>query len=463
MHVGLRLVAACVGAQMLTLCAAAQAPADQATNEIESLRKQIQALSQKIDELEQKQGAEMEKVTAAPFITAGETGFSMKSANSNFILNLGGFAQVDARDYESPAIGAKDTFTIRRMRAIASGTVYHYFDYFMQVDFASGVTSTATNDAFLQDAYVNIHPMKAIQVQAGKFKEPLSLEILPLDQFLWFLERGFPTELAPNRDVGVEVHGELWNGALSYAAGVFNGVQDGNGNTTSDDVEVSDNDKDAVARFITFPLRNTQIDALKNFGFGLGGSYGLQPGTTTPTFATMGRQTFFSYSNTVVEGGQHLRLDPQGCYWWGPLCCYWEYAISDEKFVNASKKSAAYLKNTGWDIDASWFLTGETNAFGVLPTVSSPFHFDGSGWGAFQLAARFGQLSLDPAAFPIYAAAGQPDRATSWSVALNWYLNHNIKCIFEYSQTGFSGPALAANKVGSQDEKALLGRLQFGF
>ena len=179
---------------MLTLCAAAQAPADQATNEIESLRKQIQALSQKIDELEQKQGAEMEKVTAAPFITAGETGFSMKSANSNFILNLGGFAQVDARDYESPAIGAKDTFTIRRMRAIASGTVYHYFDYFMQVDFASGVTSTATNDAFLQDAYVNIHPMKAIQVQAGKFKEPLSLEILPLDQFLWFLERGFPTE-----------------------------------------------------------------------------------------------------------------------------------------------------------------------------------------------------------------------------------------------------------------------------
>jgi phosphate-selective porin OprO/OprP len=176
---------------------------------------------------------------------------------------------VDARDYESPAIGAKDTFTIRRMRAIASGTVYHYFDYFMQVDFASGVTSTATNDAFLQDAYVNIHPMKAIQVQAGKFKEPLSLEILPLDQFLWFLERGVPTELAPNRDVGVEVHGELWNGALSYAAGVFNGVQDGNGNTTSDDVEVSDNDKDAVARFITFPLRNTQIDALKNFGFGL--------------------------------------------------------------------------------------------------------------------------------------------------------------------------------------------------
>jgi phosphate-selective porin len=44
----------------------------------------------------------------------------------------------------------------------------------------------------------------------------------------------------------------------------------------------------------------------------------------------------------------------------------------------------------------SWYLTGESNVFGVLPTVEHPFRFDGSGWGAWQLAARFGQLSLDP-------------------------------------------------------------------
>jgi phosphate-selective porin OprO and OprP len=447
----------CVAAQAITLAAMGDPATDSSTNEIETLKRQIQSLSQKVDELEQKQGVETAKLKAAPLITAGQNGFSMKSANSNFVLNLSGFSQVDARDYVSPAIGAKDTFTIRRLRAIASGTVYRDFDYYMQVDFGSGITSSTTNNSFLQDAYVNIHPWQALQFQVGKFKEPVSLEVLPLDQYLWFLERGFPTELAPNRDVGADIHGTLWNGALTYAAGVFNGVPDGG----SGDIEVADNDKDAVGRVITFPFRNTDISALQNFGFGIGSSYGFQAGTTTPTFATVGRQTFFSYNSTVSEGGQHLRLDPQGYYWWGPFCAYWEYAISDEKFVLPSKKSKAYFDNSGWDIDASWYLTGESNVFGVLPTVSKPFRFDGSGWGSLQLAARFGQLSMDQAAFPLYAKAGSAQQATSWSVALDWYLNHNVKCIFEYSQTAFSGAKRSG--VAAQDEKALLGRLQFGF
>jgi phosphate-selective porin OprO/OprP len=308
---------------------------------------------------------------------------------------------------------------------------------------------------------VNFHHWDEFQVQAGKMKEPVSMEVLPLDQYLWFLERGFPTELAPNRDVGADIHGCLWNGALVYAAGVYNGVPDGG----SGDVEVADNDKDAVVRVIGAPFKNTQIAPLKNFSLGLGSSYGLQAGTTTPTFATVARQTFFSYSNTVSEAGQHLRLDPQISYYWGPFCGYWEYVISDEKFNLASGKlkKNAYFENRGWDVVASYYLTGESNVFGVLPTVDHPFRLDGSGWGAWQLAARFGQLTLDPAAFPNYAAAGSANGATSWSVAMNWYLNHNVKCIFEYDQTAFTGGSRAPGHVTAQNEYALQGRLQFGF
>jgi phosphate-selective porin OprO and OprP len=467
------LAAACLGAQLLATSAVADPSTNQSTNEIEVLKKQIQALSQKLDDLEQRQVQQekqerqdvaAEKPKPAPFITAGETGFSMKSANSNFILNLSGFAQVDGHYYASPVTtSVKDTMTIRRLRAIASGTVYHDFDYYMQVDFGAGNSVTPTNDSLLQDAYVNIHPWKALQLQVGKFKAPVSLEILPLDQYLWFLERGFPTELAINRDVGAELHGDLWNGALTYAAGAFDGIPDGNGNSGSGDIAVSQNDPTAAGRLVTFPFRNTQISALQNFGFGVGSSYGYQGGTTTPTFTTVGRQTFFSYSNTVNQGGQELRIDPQGYYWWGPFCSYWEYAIDTEKYTMPTKGRATYLQNSGWDIDASWYLTGESNIFGVLPKVASPFRFDGSGWGSFQLAARFGQLDLDPAAFPLYAAAGSAQKATSWSVSLNWYLNHNVKAIFEYSQTAFSGGSRLPDTVAAQDEKALLGRLQFGF
>src|ERR1700744_4857789 len=142
--------------------------ADDTAAQITELRKQIQALSEKVNDLEFQQATgstnqdqlavtnktatnEVPPSKAPPFITAGADGFSLQSADTNFTLKLKGFGQVDAHYYGSSAT-AKDTFTIRRLRAIASGTVYRNFDYYMQVDFASGITSTTTNNSFLQDA-----------------------------------------------------------------------------------------------------------------------------------------------------------------------------------------------------------------------------------------------------------------------------------------------------------------------
>jgi phosphate-selective porin OprO/OprP len=144
---------------------------------------------------------------------------------------------------------------------------------------------------------------------------------------------------------------------------------------------------------------------------------------------------------------------------------YWEYAFSDEEFKLATSKlnQKHYFLNSGWDVVGSYYLTGESNVFAVLPTVDHPFRFDGGGWGAWQLAARFGQISLDPNAFPLYATKGSAEGATSWSVSLNWYLNHNVKCIFEYDQTYFTGGSTTVGAVTAHDEMALQGRLQFGF
>jgi phosphate-selective porin OprO and OprP len=465
------LVISLTAVQMLTFNAAA----DDTNNAIQELKKQIQALSEKVNDLEfqqiagtlqqqqkaeadaQRASAELEKQKAAPFITAGTDGFSLESGDTNFILKLHGFAQVDSHYYASAAPG-KDEFTIRRMRAIASGTVYHVYDYYLQTDFASGITSTTTNNSFLQDAYVNIHYLPEFQVQVGKMKPPVGLELLALDEYLWFLERGFPYELGPNRDVGAEVHGLLFNGALNYSAGAFNGVPDGG----SGDAEVADNDKDVVARLFSLPFKNTGIVPLQKLGLGFGGSYGLQAGTTTPTFATMGRQTFFSYKSTVSEGGEHVRLDPQAYYFWGPFGVYGEYAISDEKFKTAA--SSANFHNSAWDVVGSYFLTGEDAGWGVLPDVRSPFRIDGSGWGALQLVGRFGEIALDPNAIVSgYASSTSAQGATSWSLGLDWYLNRNVKCILEYSDTTFDGGSKAPGAVTAQTERAILGRLQFGF
>ena len=186
------------------------------------------------------------------------------------------------------------------------------------------------------------------------------------------------------------------------------------------------------------------------------------PATPPPRLRPSARQTFFSYAKGVTETGQHLRLDPQAYYFWGPFGAYGEYAITDEKF--ALGKSSANFENKGWDVVGSYFLTGEESVWNTLPDVKNPLHWGGGGWGAFQVAARFGQISLDPAAIALgYAAASNADEATSWGVSLNWYLNRNVKAIFEFDDTTFGGGSKTPGSITGQAEKVVLGRLQFGF
>ena len=480
------IVAAVIGTQFV----AASTMADDTAEAIAALKKQIDELSAKVQQLESDHRAEIqhaaESQTAGSaavsnagssngipelgFVTAGSNGFWLRSSDSNFTLRLQGVGQFDGHYYQSVNPGQKDSFTIRRLRLIESGSVFKDYDYYVQTDFGALNSATATNNSFLQDAYVNVHYWPGLQFQAGKFKEPVGLEIQPADANLWFVERDYPTELVPNRNVGFEVHGDLFNNTLYYAAGAFNGVSDGG----SGDIETGANSKDVTARIFARPFTNSSIAALKGFGLGLGTSYGYEAGSTLPSFATLGRQTFFSYTNgataSVAEAGDHLRLVPQGWYFWGPAGLYWEYAGSSEKFaLKTTKRQEAFFDTKAWEVSGSWFLTGEENALFAPPAPLHPFRVNGSGLGAWQLTARVGGLSLDDAAFAKkadYATAGSAQHATTWGVGLNWFLNRNIKWILEYEQSSFGfAPGYQAGKgtAAAQDEKVLLTRLQFAF
>jgi phosphate-selective porin OprO/OprP len=345
--------------------------------------------------------------------------------------------------------------------------VYDKFDYRVMFDFGSGASSSAANNGFVQDAYVNARLWPEFQIQAGKFKEPVGLERLQSGANLLFVERGYPTQLLPNRDVGIQLHGELLNGSLNYAAGIFNGVADGG----SGDFETADDEKDFAGRLLAHPFKNTEIEALQGLGIGVAGTTGNQEGALR-TYVTPGQQRFFGYrastgagTPNVVADGDHWRLTPQAYYYWGPLGLFGEYAISTQKVRQngggAGAGSFADLEHKAWQVSASYILTGEDNSFKAL-VPRKPFTLGGDGWGAWEVTARVGQLSLDRDTFPIYANATTSAReATSWGAGLNWHLNKNIKVNLNYEQTDFQGGD--ANLLTAKGEKAVLGRVQFSF
>src|SRR5204863_660800 len=122
-----------------------------------------------------------------------------------------------------------------------------------------------------------------------KFKTPVSLEVLQSDPVTLFNERGLPTALAPNRDIGFQLWGDVADGRINYAAGVFNGVGDGR-NTSNVDFE---DHREFAGRLFLQPFKGTGVTALRGLGFGVGGSWGntFSNATGLPSaFLTDGQQ-----------------------------------------------------------------------------------------------------------------------------------------------------------------------------
>ena len=443
------------------------ASAEDIAAEIRALKKQIEELNQKVKTLEQKTELAAEaaetKSKAAPLVSAGADGFVMRSADTNFVLRIFGYGQFDGRFYSDGA-PAHDTFLIRRLRLGVEGTVFKYYDYKVLTDFGSGINSTPRNNGFLQDAYVNVHYWDQFQIQLGKYKEPVSLELLQSDSRLLFVERGLPTALAPNRDVGIQIHGNLFDARLNYAVGIFNGVADGTGG----DVETLNSGKHFAGRVFSNPFRGVEVEPLRGIGIGIGGSYGDRA-ETLPSYVTTGRQRFFSYgtnalTQSIEPDGPHWRIAPQGYYYYGPFGLYGEYVLSSLEVRRSGGAGPASLSvdNSGWNVAASYILTGEDNTFNRV-TPRHPVSLSGGGWGAWEIAARFGELAVDRDAFQLIATSSSAQKIAAWEVGVNWYLNKNLKINFDYSQTHFQGGSKAAGSVSAHDEKVFMGRTQFAF
>ena len=419
---------------------------------------QIQELDQKVRILERQH--EFDKADAAaavktqPRLKLDASGFTLSSADTNFAISLHGLVQLDSRTFFADHNIVNDSFLLRRARPIITGTVFHDFDFNFTPDFGGSTVQ-------IQDAYLNYRFVPELQLQAGKFKSPVGLEQLQSDPVTSFNERSLVTDLAPNRDVGVELHGDLFGGTVSYAAGIFNGAPDYNGTTVNSD---SDNDKALAGRVFFQPWKPTNVDWLRGLGFGVGGSYESdRNGATglTPGYTTDGQQKFFAYTNGVVANGQHWRVSPQGYYYYGPFGILGEYVVSDQDVKNGA--ALADLQNRAWEVSASWVLTGEDASYnGVTPR--HPFHLPSGGWGAWQVVGRYEELNVDPSAFPTFASStASASSAHAWSAGLNWYLNRNVRVNASFSHTVFSGYTGGTPAVPAQAENVFFTRMQLAF
>jgi len=380
-----------------------------------------------------------DKLKKQKVLAGWKDGFFLESPNGDFKLKFRGLVQANARfPFGAGTNPTNSQFFLRRVRPTFEGTVFKYFDWKIMPDFGLGTTT-------LQDAYMDINYFgPEVKLRAGKTKVPFSLERLQSAQNLLFIERAISQNLAPNRDVGFYLFGDLLDSIVGYQAGVFNGEQDGG----SVDGDVNDG-KELAARLFGFPFKETDLPYLQGLGVGLAGTYGADDGgndVTNTNYRTSERVSFFRYrspSNTTVTAqGNRNRVSPQGYYFWGPFGLQGEYIRSKVGVQWEGNTSGAITQrefdNEGWFVQASYVLTGEDATYGTLVPINN-FDPRNGRWGAFEVALRGSKVSIDQDAFTSGFADPDafPSKTSEITAGVNWYLNKNFKFQLNYSNTEF--------------------------
>ena len=443
-------------AVLLTLAPIVQA------DELTQVREQLHALEQKLLVLERKQEIKDEAAATAapttPKLTINDKGFTLASADAANSIKLRGLVQLDSRVFFNDNGILNNAFVLRRARIISEGTFAKNYTFQVVPEF--GGSSVA-----IVDANLGIAVNKALQFKLGRFKSPVGLELLQSDSWTFFNERSIVTNLVPNRDLGIQASGEVLGGKLNYTVGVFGGVADAASTTNTD----FDNEKDVVGRLWASPFKDTAGSPLQGLSFGISASLGREKTASgrTAGYKTDGQQTFFSYAATTIADGQSWRYSPQFDYRSGSFGLLGEYVVSTVNVRPSVTGKKAELQNKAFQLAAGYVLTGEDSSYaGVVPKTN--FDFANGTWGAFEVAARYANLKIDDAAFPLYAsAASNADQATSYGLGLNWYLSKSVRLTFDLYQTKFDlapgSPITSTNAVLRQDEKSFITRFQLSF
>ena len=340
--------------------------------------------------------------------------------------------------------------------SVLEGSLGKYVDFKVMPDFAG---SSFT----LFDAYVDLKPFEFLKLRAGKFKPPVGLERLQSAKDLIFVERALPTNLVPNRSVGLEIWGAPFDGALTYELGAFDFAPDlGNVNGNLNDDFTFD------GRVFAQPFISTDIAAVKGLGAGISGSYGSQIGTLSnsdlPTYKSAGQANIFSYvtgttiDKQAIQSGNLTRFEPQAYWYFGPLGVLFEY--NQSRTPVTLDKTSDTIANAAWQVTGQWILTGEENSFKGI-TVKNPFDPWNGKWGAVAVSARYGTLDVDRDAFRLKFAdpTKSVQRAEEFALGTEWFWNRNIQVYLDYFQTEFYKGA-GSGTYNRPTEHAVIGRIQ---
>jgi len=432
-----------------------------------------QALAEKEPEKPERLLSEEEKPTSKE----EETGFALEAVYEDgfwlrttepdvFSLRVGGLLQGDYRyyDYDSEDPD-KNKFDIRRARLFLQGWLTSHFEYKFEYEF-QGAGSRR-----LLDAYGDVHLLPYLSVRLGQFKEPFSLEQVTKDKNIVFAERSMGYYLTPRRDVGAVLHASVWDDRVNYGLGLFNG--DGEDDAAGGDVD----EPEFTGRLVFAPFRTWGLSWLEDFQFG--GSLGyarIDRNNVNINVKTTGLTTFFDVAtsakfNVIREADKRYRYGAELGWACGPFALAGEHIkVQYRDITTSADQFDVDLEDTY--VSLLWMVTGERPTYknGIFQPITPKRSLWRGGWGGIGLAVRYDLFKAGESVYDTLINEGDSVRkAEAYSLAVNWYLDPNIRLILDATRTNFDRPlkidrdSITGESIFSDQEDVLTARFQFEF
>ncbi len=344
----------------------------------------------------------------------------------------------------------EDGVTMRRARFAFDGTFNKTIEYKAEFDFANAfITQSspqrASNVVVPTELNLTFRKLPGIgNFRIGNQKQPISFEHITSSKYLNFLERSTSFDaFAEGFNNGFTMGAMAFDNFLAdnrgyWALGIFKNTRSPFG------FNVGRNEVDLTGRLVFLPIYENGGERLLHVG--LGGSYrDLDEGQQRYRSRYGIRSSPSALSDLILDTGlafgkREARLVPELAGVVGPLSFQAEYYSSwlsrTELPVGNARVPIGTTFYQGAYVEAHYFLTGEHRsydhermAFGrVTPLNPLSWTGDRRGWGAWQLAARYGYLNLND--------KGVNGGIThEFVLGMNWFLTPNAKFQANYVLT----------------------------